>query len=178
MGRLNLIKGPDLLLTAFANVAAHFPEHHLVFAGPDGGMLAELTISAERLGLAHRVHFLGHVEGREKVTAYQSAQILVVPSRQEAMSIVALEGGMRGTPVLLTDQCGFEEIARLDARLVVPASSEGLTAGLKALLGDAGELQQIGLGIRAFIQANYAWSKIIERYLVLYREILAARAAR
>jgi glycosyltransferase involved in cell wall biosynthesis len=178
MGRLNLIKGPDLLLTAFANVSARFPEHHLVFAGPDGGMLAELTISAERLGLAQRVHFLGHVEGREKATAYQAAQMLVVPSRQEAMSIVALEAGISGTAVLLTDQCGFDDIARLDARLVVPANSEGLTAGLQALLGDAGELQQIGLGIRAFIQVNYAWSKIIERYLVLYREILAARTAR
>lgn len=175
MGRLNPIKGPDLLLEAFAQVSGRFPGHHLVFAGPDGGMLAELTASAGRLGLSHRVHFLGHVDGGEKAGAYRSAQLLVVPSRQEAMSIVALEAGISGTPVLLTDQCGFDEIAALDPRLVVPASSEGLAAGLLALLGDAGELRQIGLRTRAFVREKYAWTTIITRYLDLYRRILGAR---
>jgi glycosyltransferase involved in cell wall biosynthesis len=175
MGRLNPIKGPDLLLDAFARVSGRFPEHHLVFAGPDGGMLAELTASTERLGLSDRVHFLGHVDGSEKADAYRFAQLLVVPSRQEAMSIVALEAGISGTPVLLTDQCGFDEVAALDPRLVVPANSEGLAAGLLALLGSAGELQQIGARTKAFVQAKYAWPTIITRYLDLYRRILGAR---
>jgi len=175
MGRLNRIKGPDLLLEAFAHVSGRFPEHHLVFAGPDGGMLAELTASTEQLGLSDRVHFLGHVEGREKAGAYQTTQLLVVPSRQEAMSIVALEAGICGTPVLLTDQCGFDEIAALDSRLVVPASSEGLAAGLLALLGNADELEQIGLQTKALVQAKYAWPTIIMRYLDLYRRIVGAR---
>ena len=175
MGRLNPIKGPDFLLEAFAQVSGRFPGHHLVFAGPDGGMLAELIASAERLEVSHRVHFLGHVEGGEKADAYRSAQLLVVPSRQEAMSIVALEAGICGTPVLLTDQCGFDEISGLDPRLVVPASSEGLAAGLQALLGNADELQQIGLRTRAYVQEKYAWPTIILRYLDLYRRIVGAR---
>ena len=37
MGRLSHIKGPDLLLQAFADVAAAIPEYDLVFAGPDDG---------------------------------------------------------------------------------------------------------------------------------------------
>lgn len=177
MGRLNPIKGPDLLLQAFALVSSSFPSHHLVFAGPDGGMLWELTASAERLGLSHRVHFLGHVDGGEKAGAYRSAQLLVVPSRQEAMSIVALEAGVNGTPVLLTDQCGFDEIAGLDSRLVVSASTEGLAAGLIALLGDPDELKQIGVRTRTFVQAKYAWPTIITRYLDLYNRILGARSS-
>lgn len=175
MGRLNPIKGPDLLLESFAQVSDRFPDHHLVFAGPDGGMLAELTARTQLLGLSHRVHFMGHIEGREKAGAYQAAQLLVVPSRQEAMSIVALEAGISGTPVLLTDQCGFDEIAALDGRLVVAASSEGLAAGLLALLGDADGLQQIGLRTKAFVKAKYAWPTIIMRYLDLYRRIVGVR---
>ncbi|WP_207956115.1 glycosyltransferase [Rubrobacter marinus] len=37
VGRLNEIKGPDLLLEAFAAASGEFPEHHLVFAGPTRG---------------------------------------------------------------------------------------------------------------------------------------------
>lgn len=175
VGRLNPIKGPDLLLESFVQISDRFPRHHLVFVGPDGGMLAELSERAKHLGLADRVHFLGHLDGQDKAGAYQAAQLLVVPSRQEAMSIVALEAGISGTPVLLTDQCGFDEIAALDPRSVVPASSEGLAAGLLALLGNADELRQIGLRTRAFVQAKYAWPTIIMRYLDLYRRIVGAR---
>lgn len=37
MGRLNPIKGPDLLLQAFIQARRDFLDFHLVFAGPDGG---------------------------------------------------------------------------------------------------------------------------------------------
>jgi glycosyltransferase involved in cell wall biosynthesis len=174
MGRLNQIKGPDLLLDAFASVSERLPDHQLVFAGPDGGMLAELRTRAEQCGLAHRVHFLGHVDGEIKTGAYRFARMLVVPSRQEAMSIVALEAGICGTPVLLTDQCGFDEIAAVDPRLVVPATSEGLAAGLLELLENADDLEQIGQRITAFVQTKYAWTTIITQYTNLYLRLIGA----
>lgn len=175
MGRLNPIKGPDLLLDAFASVSDRLPEHQLVFAGPDGGMLAELRARAAQWGLAHRVHFLGHVDGEAKAGAYRFAQLLVVPSRQEAMSIVALEAGICGTPALLTDQCGFDEIATVDRRLIVPATVEGLGDGLLNLLGNAEDLEQIGPRIKAFVQSRFSWTTIITQYIDLYRRILGAR---
>jgi glycosyltransferase involved in cell wall biosynthesis len=172
MGRLNPIKGPDLLLEAFAQVCARLPAHQLVFAGPDGGMLQALQARAGQPPLAGRVHFLGHVDGAAKAGAYRFAQLLVVPSRQEAMSIVALEAGICGTPVLLTDQCGFDEIAAVDPRLVVTATSDGLAAGLLALLEDAGALHETGHRLRAFVQSRYAWPIIATRYIDLYHRIL------
>jgi glycosyltransferase involved in cell wall biosynthesis len=174
MGRLNPIKGPDLLLEAFAFVSDRVPDHQLVFAGPDGGMLAELRARAGQCGLSHRVHFLGHVDGEVKAGAYRFARMLVVPSRQEAMSIVALEAGICGTPVLLTDQCGFDEIAAVDPRLVVPATSESLAAGLLNLLENADDLEQIGPRTKAFVQAMYAWTTIITQYTELYRRLIHA----
>ena len=38
MGRLNFIKGPDLLLKAFNSIADKIPYHNLIFAGSDDGM--------------------------------------------------------------------------------------------------------------------------------------------
>lgn len=48
VGRLNSIKGPDLLLRAFCNVKDKISNYHLVFAGPDGGMLGELKEKIRR----------------------------------------------------------------------------------------------------------------------------------
>jgi glycosyltransferase involved in cell wall biosynthesis len=172
MGRLNLIKGPDLLLQAFLTARLAFPRHHLVFAGPDGGMLDSLRETVDQAGLLGIVHFLGYVGGADKTAAYRMASLLVVPSRHEAMSIVAIEAGICGVPVLLTDQCGFGEIRSVDARLETPASVEGIADGLTRLLEGPDVLAAISPAWLNFVKGRYSWSSLIHEYLVLYKSIL------
>lgn len=171
VGRLNRIKGPDLLLKAFYNVKDELPAYHLIFAGPDGGMLAKLKELAES-GLGKRVHFVGYLGGTDKSWAYHAATLLVIPSRQEAMSIVALEAGITGTPVLLTDRCGFDEIATIGGGMVVPASVEGLQKGLLDILSDTLQLKKMGGNIEKYVRENFTWDSVINKYLQLYRQIL------
>ncbi|MFC5520584.1 glycosyltransferase [Polaromonas jejuensis] len=175
MGRLNLIKGPDLLLDAFIRIAGQLPNYQLVFAGPDGGMMTELKALAERHALSDRVHFLGHVEGVKKSAIYHRAVLLVVSSRQEAMSIVALEAGICGTPALLTNQCGFSEIRSIDPRLEVSASAEALAAGMVSLLADSAVLESIAPKWKRFVMTKYAWEVVVPRYLILYRDLLGRK---
>ena len=172
MGRLNPIKGPDLLLQAFIQIRHRFTDFHLVFAGPDGGMLSELQQAAEQAGISEYVHFLGYVSGNDKSAAYRYAKLLVVPSRQEAMSIVALEAGICGTPVLLTDQCGFSDIRLVDARLEVPATVDGVAQGLSSLLADATVLEHLASAWKDFVGRHYAWRNIVSEYIGLYKSII------
>lgn len=172
MGRLNTIKGPDLLMKAFLSTCRLIPNFHLVFAGPDEGMQNALFEMGKQGGISERVHFLGYVGGDEKAAAYHAASVLVVPSRQEAMSIVVLEAGICGTPVLVTDQCGFGEIKSLDPALEVPASSEGIANGLIYLLTRPGKREELATSFRKFVSQRYSWDVIIEKYLHLYRGLL------
>jgi len=174
MGRLNLIKGPDLLLQAFASVTDRIPDCHLVFAGPDEGMQAGLVEYAQQNGIADRVHFLGFVGGYDKVAAYRLATLLVVPSRQEAMSIVALEAGICGTPVLLTDQCGFGEIKSVHPALETSADVAGIANGLVRLMAEPGLLDRVGPDLQDFVLQRYTWSSIVAKYVQLYQAILKA----
>lgn len=168
MGRLNPIKGPDLLLQAFVSVQSHIPDYQLVFAGPDEGMRDSLIDHARQASISDRVHFLGFVSGLEKSAAYHMARLLVVSSRQEAMSIVALEAGICGTPVLLTDQCGFNELRMIDPYLVAPASVEGIATSLEQLLNRRDSLDNISSAIEKFVSEKYSWDHIVEMYLNLY----------
>lgn len=178
MGRLNPIKGPDLLLEAFARVCGRLQGCQLVFAGPDGGMLSQLQAAIAGYGLEGRVHLLGHVDGDLKAALYNFAELLVVPSRQEAMSIVALEAGICGTPVLLTETCGFSEICEVDSRLEVPATVDALADGLMQLLADRVALSELGPRLRQFVEGRYAWSALIPSYVKLYQEIIVRRASK
>lgn len=172
VGRLNHIKGPDLLLEAFGNLQRELAGYQLVFVGPDGGMLATLEAMAERLGVADRVRFLGFIGGADKYQAYFSSSLLVIPSRQEAMSIVVLEAGATGTPVLLTDQCGFSEIGEHRAGEVVSASVAAVEKGLRHVLNDPAALKRMGAALREYVESRYLWDNLVPAYLALYRRCL------
>jgi glycosyltransferase involved in cell wall biosynthesis len=172
MGRLNAIKGPDLLLHAFCRAKEKLKNFQLVFAGPDEGMLSELKGIVADHGIGSRVHFIGYIEGIDKSHAYHAADLLVIPSRKEAMSIVALEAGITGTPVLLTDQCGFEDVARVGGGMIVPANIDGIQIGLVEMLQDTDSLVTMGMKLKEHVTANFTWDVIIALYRDLYNRLL------
>lgn len=177
VGRLNAIKGPDLLLRAFCAVRHRLRDYHLVFAGPDGGMRAELESIAGACGAADKVHFLGYLAGADKSRAYHAADLVVIPSRQEAMSIVVLEAGVTGKPVLITDQCGFDEVGAIGGGRVTPATVEGIAAGLEELLADPSQLPRIGEALRQYAVEHFSWERVAVKYIQTYTAILGGRAA-
>jgi glycosyltransferase involved in cell wall biosynthesis len=175
MGRLSLIKGPDLLLRAFAGLGPAFKRYHVVFAGPDDGMLAGLQALAAELSVQSRVHFVGYLSGHDKACAYRAAELVAVPSRQEAMSIVVLEAGCAGKPVLVTDQCGFEEVGRVGGGWIVPATVEGLRSGLVAILNDRNVLGEQGRMLQRMVRERFQWTTVVNQYLLLYNQVLRDR---
>jgi glycosyltransferase involved in cell wall biosynthesis len=172
LGRLNAIKGPDLLLDAFAAIAARFPHHRLVFAGPDGGLQAALAERAREFGLGARVHFAGFVGGAAKAAALRAASLLAIPSRREAMSIVVLEAGACGCPVLFTDTCGLAAIAQAGAATMVAPDAAAIASGLAAALADADALTQAAERLAAIVARDYLWPVQAARYAALCREAL------
>lgn len=166
MGRLNLIKGPDLLVDAFAGIADQFSDHHLVIAGPDEGLGTELKKKIRLHHIDGRVHLLDYIAGKDKVGAYSAADLLAIPSRREAMSIVALEGGACSTPVLLTDACGFEEAGEAGGKLVAPCV-ESIRDGLAQLLDSGDDLARRGKRLQNLVLSQYTWTETANKYLKL-----------
>ena len=175
MGRLNPIKGPDLLLAAAGQLRRdELGDLHIVYAGPDEGMGKVLARQALSQGLTDRVVFLGPVQGGVKVAAYRGARLLVVPSRREAMSIVAVEAGASGVPVLVTDACGFPEVEQAGGGRVVPATVDGLADGLRGLLARPRLLPVLGEHLQELVRTRYSWDRAARSYVELYRRLLTS----
>jgi len=173
VGRLNPIKGPDLLLEAFHMLRDEISDVDLVFVGPDGGLQKQLELDVHSLNLGSRVHFMGYLGGADKSAAYHAADLLVIPSRLEAMSIVALEAGICGTPVLLTDKCGFHQLADVGGGWVVPATAVGIKVGISNVMDDSEARILASINIKKYVGEQYTWTVAVERHIGLFRSALA-----
>ena len=171
MGRLNLIKGPDILLDAYIKEKDNLQDYQLVFAGPDEGLLSSLVSTRDKNELTDRVHFVGFLNAEDKATVYNSSELLIIPSRQEAMSIVAIEAGICGLPVLLTDQCAFSQVREVSPLMEVPVDVNLLAKGMIDIL-KPDVLAAIKPKWKEFVVNNYSWGSLVKCYTNLYSSIL------
>lgn len=127
LGRIHPKKGCDMLVSAFAGIAASDPTLDLVIAGPDQlGLKTALMATAEQSGIAGRVHFPGMLTGAAKLGAYRAAEAFVLPSHQENFGIAVAEALSCATPVLISDRVNiWREVEADGAGYVAPATVEG-----------------------------------------------------
>jgi glycosyltransferase involved in cell wall biosynthesis len=136
LSRIHPKKGCDILVEAFAAIAAEAPHLDLVIAGPDQvGLANTLREQAERLNISDRLHFPGMLKGDVKTGAFRGATAFVLPSHQENFGIVVAEALACATPVLISNKVNiWREVEADGAGLIEPDTIEGTTALLTAYL--------------------------------------------
>ncbi len=136
LGRIHAKKGCDLLIRAWASVAAEQPDLRLVIAGPDQtGWRVELEALAERLGVAHSIHWPGMLAGPAKWGAFRAADAFILPSHQENFGVAVAEALACGTPVLISDKVNiWREVKAAGAGLVEQDSVAGTIRLLTSFL--------------------------------------------
>jgi glycosyltransferase involved in cell wall biosynthesis len=168
LARLHTMKGPDLLLEAFASAARAHPQLQLVFAGPDFGLLASLRARAAELQLGARVHFTGMVSGEERLWLLSQALCLAQPSRDEGFSLSILEGLASGRPVVISDRCKFPEVGTAGAGLVVPCLVPAIAAALRQYVEDPARRVRDGASARRLIESHYTWASVARQTQAMY----------
>jgi glycosyltransferase involved in cell wall biosynthesis len=104
-GRIHEKKGCDMLVEAFAKLAAGDPALHLVIAGPGRPPLVDsLKDLARTHGAADRISWPGMLQGDLKWGAFYCAEVFVLPSHQENFGIAVAEALGCGLPVLISDK--------------------------------------------------------------------------
>jgi glycosyltransferase involved in cell wall biosynthesis len=160
LGRISHIKGPDILLEGFINNKSLTSNSILVFVGPDYGMESSLKQKVKEMNLTSIVSFCGPLTGTEKLEAYVDADVFVVPSRQENMSIVAVESCALGTPTVITDVCGFNDIGKSKAGYVVPVNSKRIANAISKIVEDKEIREDMSINALEMVKSKYTWSSI------------------
>lgn len=179
VGRLIERKGQQHLLRAFALLRERRPSQglSLTLVGTGDNEAALRQLAAE-LGLAGCVDFRGFVPREGMPAVYGDADIFVLPSQSEGMSIALLEAMASGLPVVVTATGGTDELVGegQNGLVVQWADVPGLARAL-GLLADQPQLRAaMGAESRARASA-LAWDEITRQYVELMRQAVAAPTA-
>ena|GEM_PF-163660 len=157
MARLVASKDHETLLRAMARVVAKRPGTRLAIAG-DGPCRADLEALARRLGLSNVVRFLGSIDGARGPSVMAAADVYALTSWYEGTSLVTLEAGAAGVPVVSTDVAGVDDtLVSGVTGLVAPVGDVATVAqALLALLGDRSRRASMGAAARAHVASRFA----------------------
>ena len=103
VGRLDYIKGFDLLIRAWADVSKNNPNWILKIIG-SGDERESLTKLIDDLSLQKNIELIGQLQ--DVKSFYLSSSIYVMSSRGEGMPMVVLEAMECGLPIVAFNNCG------------------------------------------------------------------------
>jgi glycosyltransferase involved in cell wall biosynthesis len=168
--RLDRQKGLDYLVQA----AALVPQATFLVAG-EGPEHEALQVQVSSLGLQDRFYFLGFQTDIESWLA--RADLFVLPSLFEGLSLSVLEAMAAGKPVVASYIEGMDEVIIADETglLVPPADPQALAQAIRLLLADPVRADAMGRSGKDRVQRHFRLEKMVVRLLDTYDEVLTGR---
>ncbi|TGQ75756.1 glycosyltransferase, partial [Mesorhizobium sp. M8A.F.Ca.ET.207.01.1.1] len=132
--------GPDIFIEALALAANQLGRRPSAVMVGDGDDLPRYHAQVKRLGLSDDVSFLAPMPARQ---AFALAQLIVVPSRAEAMPYIVLEALAAGRPMIATAVGGIPEIFGEGSPALIRPDAVQLADRMKAALEDVAAFRQL-----------------------------------
>ena len=166
-------KGIQDLIAALAQLRRQGRPVHLAIAG-DGPLHDALRAQAEQQGVADLVHFLGRIPHERVLALMARAQLVALPSWDEAFGLVYTEAMAQGTPVVAGRGEGPEDFItdRVSGYLAPVRSPEALAGIIAEVLDDPERAAEIGEAGRA-AAFDLSWERNAKLTLGVYEQVLA-----
>jgi glycosyltransferase involved in cell wall biosynthesis len=154
-GRIDPGKGCEELFEYFTTYAEGGGDATLVLMG------AKLMPIPE----TRYIRFAGMLSEVERLEALEAADVVIVPSPLESLSLLALESMAVGTPVLCNARAEVlvEHCRQSNAGLYY-ATRDEFVEGLSVLFADERLRRQMGRNGREYVNRNYRWDVILAKY--------------
>ena len=178
VGRLVYEKGIQHLIAAMPKILEKYHDSKLVIAGK-GGMIDELKAQVNAMGISNKVYFTGYLNSKQVVKMYKCADVAVFPSTYEPFGIVALEGMLSGTPVVVSDVGGLNEIVQHgeNGMKSYAGNPNSLADSIVSLLYDPALCMKVAKNAKAKVKAEYNWQKIAQDTHFAYQKAICETVA-
>ena len=178
VGRLVYEKGIQYLIGAMPKILNNYHDAKLVICGR-GGMMDELKQEAHNLGIDNKVYFAGYCDSKKVQKMYKCADVAVFPSTYEPFGIVALEGMLSGTPTVVSDVGGLNEIVEhgVTGMKSYAGNSNSIADSVLALLFDPKLCDTVSKNAVKEVKELYNWNKIAQDTYSVYEQAVGQSEA-
>ena len=173
-------KGHLYLFKALSEIVKHVPNFKLVMLGrfhQDEAYVKRLRGIIKREKLFCRVKWLGL---RSNIQDFMSAfDLLIVPSVEEPLGLVALEAHAAGTPVVAAQTGGLPEIVHHEENglLFESRNPHQLAQAVIRMAGDEEMRQRMGETGKAQVNQRFAPGVLTDQVVEVYNRMLLKRSA-
>jgi glycosyltransferase involved in cell wall biosynthesis len=175
-GKLNRMKGLEMLLRAWRRLVARHPEFHLVLVGSGANQFLscenELRAFVRDKDLERSVTFTGAVSNVHEYL--QASDLFVFPSECEALGISLVEALACGLPAVATRVGGIPDVVDdgVDGRLIEVGDEDGLVSAIESLSEDPRRRAELGRGARAKAVTAFGIDAVAEAHERLFRSLI------
>lgn len=163
-GRLIERKGYHFLIKAMNGLE----DFRLILIGT-GNMEDELRKLAKELNVD--VEFKGALPHEKIKEELRKADIFVLPSLNEGMSISLLEAVATGLPVIVTDVGGTKELVQQNGIVIEKGNIEKLREALLVYKNNKSLIEKHGKLSRK-VAEKMSWTEIAKQYIKIYEEVI------
>lgn len=181
-GRIDYVKGVDVLIEAVERLASSLPNLKLFVIGPlsgsfDTGDACTTPFAAKMIERSQNlpVRFLGFINNQtpEFRQYLAAADVFVLPSRWEPQGMVVLEALAMGTPVIASAVGGIPPMVSDDVgSLFAPGDTGALAARIRETHDNPQRLADMRAAARKRVETCYSWEAVADRYLVEFARAL------
>lgn len=137
VGRISKTKGVEDAILALS--MCEFPKNLRLWIVGRGEekYVSKLHELARKLKVNMRIEFLGYIEEREKFDLMARSHVLIVPSIKEGWGLIVTEAGACGTPSVVYDVPGLNEVVvNNESGLVVDRDPKNLSLGIQKIFNN------------------------------------------
>ncbi len=174
VGSLKPIKGQQYLIQAVAHLRDRHPDLKTIIVG-DGYLRNDLERLCERLRVKERVLFVGLRQDIPRLLSV--ADIFVVSSLSEGISIAILEAMAMELPIVATDTGGNKELIRNKETglLTIPADERDLANCIESLIRHPDSARQMAENAFEYVQSHHDSRRIADEIGTYYEELLHSK---
>jgi glycosyltransferase involved in cell wall biosynthesis len=168
-GRMNVQKGPDLLVEAIPQILKKRPDMKFIFMG-EGDMRPSCERRAQELNVADSCRFLGYTSPSAKEELMNACDLMCVPSRNEPFGVVVLEAWDACKPVVATEAISI--VRNFEDGLLAYIQPESIAWCINHLLENPEEMKKLSAAGYNRIEAEFSWDRIAKRTEDVYEKAL------
>lgn len=154
-------KGFDILLEAVKDISSDIGIYFV------GGVPTEEYIEIQKKYRLQNVHFVGFKNKDELRAYYDSADIFVLPTREDIWGLVIQEAMACGLPVISTERCAaaLELVKNGKNGYITPVENvEKLTRSILSIVDNKENIEKWGLNSLKIVQ-SYTIEKMVKKHL-------------